>query len=243
MPLTCPIRNDTRASEHLVSQLEANSSVDPASYAALTLFKAQLHLKKGDYSAALRVLECIAQSTPQETFDIDIQIKLLVLKAQVFAKTDQPERGFSLAMRAVSIAHRSRLLIGLWEAVGALAVILMVFREFDAARAMLESIIPQVLGGESCHVAANSYSLLVDANMGMAGQTRREPGRQKEYLTRAIEFIDCAFAEYSKVEDLEGQCEMMAKKAQLMHLTGDLALANDYAAKYLDLKREAAAER
>lgn len=207
------------------------------------MFKAQLHMKTGDYSAALKLIERIAQTTPQETFDIDMQVKLLIMKAHIFAKTDQPERGFSLAMRAVSIAHRSRLLTGLWEAVGALSVILMAFQEFDAAQTVLGSIIPQVLESEDCRIAAKSYSLLVDANMGMAGQTRREPVRQKEYLARAVEFIDCAFAEYSRLEDLDGQCEMMAKKAKLMHLTGDLALANDFAAKYLDLKREAATER
>lgn len=32
---------------------------------------------------------------------------------------------------------------------------------------------------------------------------------------------------------------MMAKKATIMHLVGELVLANDYATKYLDLKREA----
>ena len=31
----------------------------------------------------------------------------------------------------------------------------------------------------------------------------------------------------------------MAKKATIMHLHGDLVLANDYAAKYLDLKKAA----
>ncbi len=30
----------------------------------------------------------------------------------------------------------------------------------------------------------------------------------------------------------------MAKKATMMRVIGDVALANDYAAKYLDLKRE-----
>jgi anaphase-promoting complex subunit 5 len=41
---------------------------------------------------------------------------------------------------------------------------------------------------------------------------------------------------------VQGQSEMMAKKATVMHLMGDCGLANDYAAKYLDLKRQAAAE-
>ena len=45
-------------------------------------------------------------------------------------------------------------------------------------------------------------------------------------------------AEYSHMGDIIGQCEMMAKKATIMHLVGDMILANDYAAKYLDLKRD-----
>ena len=48
--------------------------------------------------------------------------------------------------------------------------------------------------------------------------------------------------EYSRLEDIVGQCEMMAKKATIMHLFGELALADDCAARYLDLKREWAKE-
>ncbi|KAL1959613.1 hypothetical protein VTO42DRAFT_1648 [Malbranchea cinnamomea] len=236
-------RRDKVAARHLISQLEACAPSDPESSIRLSLSKIELHIKEGDHGTALKLIETIAQSNPQETFDIATQIKLLTLKAGIFAKTNQAERGFSLAMRAASIAHRSRLLTGLWEAVGTLAVILMAFQEFEAAQAILESTIPQVLEGEDCYLAASSYSLLVDANMGMAGQMRHESVRQKEHLARAVEYIDCAFAEYSKVEDLDGQCEMMAKKAMVMHLTGDLPLANDYAAKYLDLKRKAATDR
>jgi anaphase-promoting complex subunit 5 len=35
----------------------------------------------------------------------------------------------------------------------------------------------------------------------------------------------------------------MAKKATVMHLSGDLVLANDYASKYLDLRKLAMSER
>lgn len=46
------------------------------------------------------------------------------------------------------------------------------------------------------------------------------------------------FPEYSRIKDIKGQSEMIAKKATIMHLVGDLELANDYAAKYLDLKKK-----
>ena len=55
-----------------------------------------------------------------------------------------------------------------------------------------------------------------------------------------MEFIDRAFNEYSSLEDIKGQCEMMAKKATIMRIVGETILANDYASAYLDLKKEAA---
>lgn len=205
-------------------------------------------MRKGDYTAALEIVERNAQSMRQENFDVATQVKLLVSKARIFDQTNQPERGFSLAMRAANIAHRSRYLPGLWESIGVLSVILMAFKEFEAAVEILESIVPQVHECEDAYLTARTYSLLADANMGLAGQVQvhsqgRDKVRQKEHMAGAVEFIDCAFGEFSNVEDVQGQCEMMAKKATMMHLSGDLVLANDYAAKYLDLKKQAAAER
>jgi len=202
--------------------------------------------RKGDYTSALQIVDEAAQSLQQENFDVSVQVKLLCLKARIFAKTGQPQRGLSLSMRAASIAHRSRVLPGLWEAIGALAGVLLSLREFEAAAEMVESIMPQVLESGECELAARLFSLVGDANMGMAGQssTSREGDLiRKECVTRALEYIDCAFDNYEAIEDLKGQCEMMAKKATIMHLSGDLALANDYAAKYLDLKRRMVVKR
>lgn len=108
---------------------------------------------------------------------------------------------------------------------------------------MLYSIMPQVLECEDCDLAARTYSLLVDAQMGQAGQAKPETTKRNKHLTKALEYIDGAFAEFSRIEDIQEQCEMMAKKATIMHLIGDLVLATDYAAKYLDIKREAASDK
>ncbi|PGH28583.1 anaphase-promoting complex subunit 5 [[Emmonsia] crescens] len=243
-------RDDKLAAEHLIPQLRACAPPDTELVLTLSLLEVDFLMRKGDYTGALKIIERNAQSTRQENFDVAAQVKLLVAKARIFDQTNQPERGFSLAMRAANIAHRSRYLPGLWESIGVLSVILMTFKEFEAALEILESIVPQVLECEDAYLTARTYSLLVDANMGLAGQVQvqgqvqgRDKVRQKEHMARAVEFIDCAFEEFSNVEDVQGQCEMMAKKATVMHLSGDLVLANDYAAKYLDLKRQAAAER
>jgi anaphase-promoting complex subunit 5 len=105
---------------------------------------------------------------------------------------------------------------------------------------MVESIMPQVLETDDCDLAARAYSLLVDANMGMAGKAwsqGQDTPAKKEHMNRALGYLDCAYDQYEEIEDIKGQCEMMAKKATVMHLTGDLVLANDYAAKYLDLQK------
>ncbi|KAI2267384.1 APC5 protein [Ophidiomyces ophidiicola] len=232
-------RNDIMAAEHLVAQLHGCAPNEFEHLASLHLLEIEYMMCKSDYSSALRLVEQVAKSTQQGSFDVALQIQLLNLKARIFQNTDQPERAFSLAMRAASIAYRSRVLPSLWEALGHLSTVLMTFQEFNAAANILESVIPQILESNDCILAARTYSLLADANMGLAGGHKQDNMRQQEYLSRALEFTDCAFEEYSNAENVQGQCETTSKKATLMYLSGDFALANDYAARYLDLKRDA----
>jgi anaphase-promoting complex subunit 5 len=194
------------------------------------------------------MVEQAANTMQPENFDVHSQIKLLCLKARILEKSGHPQRGFSLAMRAASIAHRSKVLFDLWEAICTLAAVLLSLREFEATAELVESIMPQILEAEDSALTARAYSLLVDANMGIAGElsTSKQGGERtlarKEYVNRALGYIDSAYDAYEEIEDILGQTEMMAKKATVMHLTGDPVLANDYAAKYLDLRKRRGAE-
>ncbi|GAB1205749.1 hypothetical protein APSETT445_004428 [Aspergillus pseudonomiae] len=231
-------RNDKTATEYLLSQLQAIQLPDNDIAALLGFLHVEYLIRQGNYTRALEIVERTAQTIHRDNFDVHCQVKLLCLKACILEKTSQPQRGFSLAMRAANIAYRSRLLPGLWEAICALSGVLLSLREFEAVAAMVESIMPQILESSDCVLAARAYSLLVDANMGIAGKARNQgSGQNVEYMNRALEYLDCAYDQYEKIGDIKGQCEMMAKKATVMHLTGDLVLANDYAAKYLDLQR------
>ncbi|KAL4805464.1 anaphase-promoting complex subunit 5-domain-containing protein [Aspergillus unguis] len=235
--------DDQTAAKHLLSQLQAIDLPDSDLSFLLCFLSVELLIRQADYTQALEQIEKIAQSIHQDNFDIQPQVKLLCLKARIFEKMGQPQRGFSLAMRAASIAYRSRLLPGLWEAICALGAVLLSLKEFDAVSKMIESIMPQILESSDCDLAASAYSLLVDANMGIAGkiwsEDKNNPAK-KEYMNRALGYLDCAYEQYEEIEDIKGQCEMMAKKATVMHLTGDSVLANDYASKYLDLRKQKA---
>jgi anaphase-promoting complex subunit 5 len=72
------------------------------------------------------------------------RIKLLTLKARLFAKAGLPTKGFSIAMRAASSAQRAMIMPAMWEAIGALCVILIDLGEFGAARSLVDAIMPQV---------------------------------------------------------------------------------------------------
>ena len=195
-----------------------------------------------DYSTALNILEKLSDKLSNEEADVFERIKLMTLKARILDKAGTPQKGFSVTMRAASLAYRARLVPALWEAIGALARVLISLREYDAAAKLLVRIMPQVLECEDCELAAHSFSSLADAHMGMAGEAKDEKQQRKEHTTKALEYINQSFDEFSRIEDVRGQCEMMAKKATIMHLNGDLMLANDCAAIYLDIKRAAREE-
>lgn len=196
-----------------------------------------LHVRRRDFSKAMSILENFASKLNDEEADVAQRIKIMTLKASIFDRAGIPQKGFSVALRAANLAHRALLLPGLWEAVGVVGRILISIKEYAAAAKLLESIMPQVLECEDCDLAGGTFRFLADAHMGMAGQAKTGTLQRKERLTKALECLDRSFDEFSRIEDIKGQCEVMAKKATIMHLNGDLVLANDCAAKYLDIKR------
>lgn len=206
---------------------------------AVATLEIDLHIRRQDYSEAMRILERLATKLEDEEADIFQRIKMMTCKARIFDKAGTPQKGFTVALRAANLARQSKLLPALWEAVGAVSRVLISVQEFEAASKLLESIMPQVLECEDCDLTAQLFSFLADARMGMAGQATEDSLHRKEGLNKALECIDRSFDEFSRIEDIKGQCEMMAKKATIMHLNGDPVLANDCAAMYLDLKRTA----
>lgn len=188
---------------------------------------------------AMESLETLATKLEDHDADVFQRVKLMVLKARIYDKAGTTQKGFSVVLRAASMAHKARVLPVLWEAVGAVSRVLISLEEFEAAAKLMESIMPQVLECEDCHLAGHSFLTLADTYVGQAGQAKAESLQCKERLTKALEYVDRSFDEFSRVEDVKGQCEMLAKKATIMHLNGDPVLANDTAAKYLDIKKAA----
>ncbi|KAI4248441.1 MAG: hypothetical protein L6R40_001001 [Gallowayella cf. fulva] len=235
-------RDELDAGDHILAQLRAAPTGVPEVQFSVSIVEIDLQMRRGDYTHALALLEQLTTELDQQDADIFQRLKAMILKARIYDEAGLPQKGFSVALRAASLAHNARLLPILWEAVGAVGRVLISVKEFEATVRLIENILPQALECEDCELAAYLFSCLADGHMGMAGQARAGTLQRKEKLTKAMESLDRAFKEYSRIEDIRGQCEMMAKKATIMHLNGDPVLANDCAAKYLDIKKAAKAQ-
>lgn len=203
------------------------------------MVEVELQIRRGNYSKALVLQEQLVAKQNRQEADISQRLEAMLLKARIFDRAGIPQKGFSVAIRVASLAHKVRVVPVLWEAVGALCRILVSVKQFDAAVRLLESVLPQALECDDGGLAAYLFSCLADGHMGLAGQSKDGSLQRKERLSRSLESLDRAFTEYSRIEDTEGQCEMLGKKATIMHLNGDPVLANDCAAKYLDTRRAA----
>ncbi len=68
----------------------------------------------------------------------------MIVKARIFSASGHPLKGFSIIIRAASMAERHRIMPTLLEALVALAAILYKLTEFRAARDILEAVLPMV---------------------------------------------------------------------------------------------------
>ena len=231
-------RGDHNAAELLLNRLKGQGPPDVEIGFSLSVLEIDLLHRRGILDKALESVEALAQKASAEINDVVVQTRLMNLKVRLLADSDNTLKGFSLATKSAQIAYRARILPSLWEALGLLANILNALQEFSAAAELLHAIMPQLLECQDCDLAAHSYSILADANMGLAGLEQDHSTKQKEFISKAMEYIDQAHAEFRHIEDLKGQLEMLKKKATIMHWRGDLVLANDTASQFIQLEKQ-----
>ncbi|TLS22077.1 uncharacterized protein PpBr36_09390 [Pyricularia pennisetigena] len=286
-------RNEQTASDHLLNQLLQARPDDfepDLAYIVETLHVENL-VRKNELQAALKKINDRISEHRDQGRDVGLRVRLLIVKANLYERSGRPQKGFTLAVRAASAAWRARLLPALWLALSTLANILVALGEFAEAARLLHQVIPRALECDASFMVGTLYSVLGDANMGLAGRLSEEAllvmnsltprahkrtsdipmgmddttaapalllsaavaaaaaqskdgntpptaaQRMLEYLTQATEAFESAYGHFATVEDLEKQCEMRAKQAAVMRAVGDNDRAEDYAAKYLALRR------
>ncbi|KAF5022312.1 hypothetical protein F66182_5641 [Fusarium sp. NRRL 66182] len=233
--------NNLEGAEQLLSQILQSKmdDLEPDMAFLVDTLHIDYLARRGDLEAAFTKVDSMMSQLRDEKKDVVLRVKLLLLKASLFDKCGRPQRGFTTAMRAASISWGARLIPCLWQAIGAVSNILVSLAEFEAASQLLLAVIPRSLECETASLTAQLYSYLADASMGLAGRCEPKSTKRAEYMTKAASAVQSSFDHYSSIEDIHMQCQMMAKKAMIMKLSGDLVLAADYAATYVSLQKTA----
>lgn len=233
--------NNLDGAEELLAQL-LQSKVDDLEPDMAFLIDS-LHVdcltRRGNLQKAYQQVESMISTSLDENKDVALRVRLLLMKTWLLDKSGRPQRGFSTAMRAASLALRARLMACTWQAMGAISNILVSLNEFEAASELLAATIPRALECDNAFLSAQLYAYLADAHMGLAGQAGSKSSKRTECLTKALNAVQKSFDHASSIEDTQQQCELMAKKAMIMKLSGDAELAADYAAAYVALRKSA----
>ncbi|KAJ4182535.1 APC5 protein [Fusarium falciforme] len=235
--------NNLEGADQLISQIvqSRDDDLEPDMAFIVDSLHVDYLIRRGDFQAAFGKIDRIMSQIQEERRDVVLKVKLLLLKASLLDKCGRTQRGFTAAMRAASISWEARNIPGLWEAIGAVSNILVSLSEFEAASQLLVAVIPRSLECDTASLSGQLYSYLADANMGLAGKCEPKSAKRMEYMTKALQAVQKSFDQYSQIEDMAMQCQMTAKKAMIMKLSGDMALAADYAAEYVALQKKAAA--
>lgn len=247
-------RSDLDGAAYLLSQITQSrpDDLEPDLTFAVDALHHELLVRRGDLQAALAAVEQ-SLSEPRAQ-DRALRARLLLTKAQLLGRAGRPRRGFSVAMRAASIAWQARLTSLLWQAIGAVADILTSLGEFEAAEGLLLAVIPRCLECEGLYPAAALYSSLADAYVGTAGKMGAPAaaaaaapgpgtgpsrgGGRAEYLARAAGALRSALGCYAAVEDIQMEMEVTAKMSAVARASGDVRASDDLAARYLALREE-----
>jgi len=132
---------------NLLTSLLAGAPSDPDLAFQMSLLDIEYHTILGNLDVTWKLISKLENSVKHKDADVYQQIHLMILRAMLFAKVGRSEKGFSITVRAAATSYRARIVPALWESVGTLANILISLKEWDAARMILNSIIPQVCFG------------------------------------------------------------------------------------------------
>jgi anaphase-promoting complex subunit 5 len=239
-------RNDLVVAEYLLSQIRQTQpdDLEPDLSFVIESLNVEYLVRRNDLSAAFTRVQSLLNEAREHERDISIRIRLLLLQAHLFDKAGRPQKGFTISMQAASMAWRARVMPTLWQAVGSIANILNSMGDYEPAARLLEAVIPRYLECGSAYMAGQLYSVLADSYVGLAGAesagkgSDAKPNRRREFLVKAHGTLDRALENFTAIEDLERQCETLAKTATVLKVAGDSALANESAAKYMELRRQ-----
>lgn len=173
------------------------SQLDPdlAMQAALLHVSLLSRQEDGSLVAARTALDNLEAFYDKGVADLHMLLEMSLARIDLYIKAGHGLRVFKFAVRTVQACLRRRYYLLLWQSVGALARLLVAEGEFQAARTLLDTIIPRSLETNHVETTGLLYQDLADACMGLAGQEEeaitadptqaRRRVRQKQHFSKA----------------------------------------------------------
>lgn len=132
--------NNLRSAQQLITALKAAPADEDDLNFAASLLEIDYMIRTQDLSRAFELVNdlfgtCNAQPVPS----VYQRIRLLSTKTRLFALAGKPQKGFSISLRAVVVAQRSRNVYALPEAVDALAGVLNGLEQYEKAFQLIDS--------------------------------------------------------------------------------------------------------
>lgn len=146
------VRHKMDAAEHTLSLLEKLPFSDPSLSFEIDILRTRYLILRQSYTKAFTLVESLSAQRKDHVADVYQTIRLLLVKARLFAEVGRAEKGFSSAVRAVNIGVTAKIRPAVWEAVCALSTALNAIGEFQASGELLDAVIPQV---SSCRSQAD----------------------------------------------------------------------------------------
>ncbi|KAF2397501.1 hypothetical protein EJ06DRAFT_514944 [Trichodelitschia bisporula] len=225
--------NDIQAAYRIMAELNVRPYQDTDIQFHVAILNIEYLCKSSNFPQAYEAIEDLGHKLQEEDGDVFQRVTVLLQKAHLFEAVGRPAQGFTVALRAANSAYRARLLPSLWEAVGLMAKIHSSLEQFEAARRLLEAVLPQTLTGGDAHLCAQLYMYLGDAFMGLAG-TQQGDARIAS-LSKVEHSIDRAQAYSAKLGDSKTELEGIAKKMLVAEVLGQHGQTEERANEYIRL--------
>ncbi|KAI5777394.1 anaphase-promoting complex subunit 5-domain-containing protein [Geopyxis carbonaria] len=230
-------RNELSAAETLLKHLSALPHIESDCALEISVARIEINIRSGNLTAALISSSEVLQSLVKEHADSYHRVRIMILRAQALAACGRSIKGISVAISAASLAWKARLMPALFHSIYTISHILIQLEQYMPAHAMMDSIMPQVLECEEAWLTGQCFACLADVQVGIAG-TKMSAARSK-CLLKALEFIDRAFTEFSRINDVSSQKQMISRKSKIQDFLGDKNLRDDTVKKYRQIQKEA----
>ncbi|PSK34827.1 hypothetical protein B9Z65_1410 [Elsinoe australis] len=228
-------RNEIAAAERLVQKIKPLRNMAEPDVAFETHVLEIEYLQKANKSqVALEKIEELFREFKTDPGSSYIhRIRLLIIKANLWAHVGKPTKGFSIALRAANAGYMRCLLPYMCQGLAALAAILIELEEYEAVRRLLDSVIPKALETADIFLSARLYSLLTDSQVGQATKDHAKGSKDFDQLLNSAQvYLERAKEGFDKVRDLDGTLACLQKKALLFRFRGEEALAEEMERMY-----------